>query len=997
MTKSRNHKLLLGTGALAAIIAASTPAFAQEAEPARTPAAEETAPGDDLIVVTGSRIRRSEFSAPAPITVITTERSTLAGLLDTAEILQSSTVATGQQINNSFSGFLTDGGPGTNTIDLRGLGPSKTLVLVNGRRFAPAGTSGTVNSVDLNTIPIAIVDRIEILKDGASSVYGADAVSGVVNIITRQDIDGGLWGFSASAPQLGDAETFDINAGWGQVLERGRFDIAMNYSHREEMVATDREWSECEFNIRLDPATGERTDIFAPTGQPFCNEVYSRPIGGGVLTAVGPYGWVRFDPTRVGLNADPDLFGLEGFTDDALPETRQSPLAPDPLFPNNLPGDFRSQDIAQVVTPLDSFSITSFGELEIDAFGGAELFYEAYFNRRQQEISSGYGQFFYTGPNGPDDDLDGVPDGFGMPFSNPLNPFSYFNIFDTSFGNSVPLAPAYALDPYLDLEVNLFNLTAGMRGDVFNQRFDYEIYGQFGRSDGRQRFESFLQTQTQRALDAVDDGSGNIVCRSFLEGTDLDCVPLDAYAERFIVNGELTPEERAYLVRRVGTETTYEQFGLTGYLTGEVLDLPAGALKSVLGVEYRNARINDAPDEEIATNNLLNFTTAGQTKGRDEIYEAFVEFEAPILRNSPFARSLTTNVSARYTNYDSFGDDTTYRVGVDWQVINSFKMRSTYGTSFRAPALYEQFLGDQIGFGSILGDPCLNYGTQPVDSPVYINCAAEGLPVDWGSSGGPGYEVVTGGADDITAETSEAFTLGAVWQPEFIDVNIAVDYYKIEVSNEIASLSDGTVLGACYSEIGFTSPLCDRVSPRDGLGFLTSVDASFVNISSQIREGVDLNIIYNHEFEWGTFQIDAEFGYLLEASAELLGSTSEFTNEWAFPERNGQIDFRADYRDMVFFYGIDWIGETSQVGSSPLATSRRILATDDYFEHAASIQYRAPDWTLTVGARNLFDEQPPLVSDGASGPSANQIYNTIPGAGYDLLGRSFFISMSGRF
>jgi iron complex outermembrane receptor protein len=902
--------------------------------------------------------------------------------------LQTSTIAAGDQQNNSFSAFLTDGGPGTNTIDLRGLGAQKTLVLVNGRRFAPAGTSGTVNSVDLNTIPSAIIERIEILKDGASSVYGADAVSGVVNIITRTDLDGGVYGFGGTITELGGGESFDVNLGWGQVFERGRFDIAMTYFNREELVATDRDWSECEYSVRISEVTGARTDIDPATGQPFCFDLTSRPISGAVFTPFGPYGWIRFDPNRTGANRDLSLAGLERFTNDTLPVTRNTPASRDPAFPNILPGDLRSNDIAQVITPVETFSLTSFGEYQLAA--GTELFYEAYFSRREQSVTSGWGQFFYTGDNG-------EPGSFGMPYTNPLNPLGIegalggFGGFDV-----VPLAPTYGLDPYTDVSVDLFNLTAGARGEVFNQRFDYEIYGQFGRSEGETEFEAYLQTQTERALDAIRVGP-NIVCRSAFLGIDPACVPLDVFTARFMLDGQLTPQERAYLVSREGTSTTYEQYALTGYLTGDLIDLPAGALKGVFGLEYRNARINDLPSANVANNNLLNLTTAGQTKGRDEVQEAFVEFEAPLLSNSPLARSLTANVSARYTDYDSYGDDTTYRVGLDWQITDFLKVRSTFGTSFRPPALYEQFLADLEGFSSLLNDPCINYGTRDPLSAVYLNCQAEGLPLNFGDTGGPDFATITGGGDELIAETSEAFTFGLVWQPESVDINVAVDYYKIEVNDEIIRPSSGTVLGQCYSEVGFGNAFCSRIGPRDINGFLTEVDTSYLNISSQLREGIDVNVVYNHELEWGTFEIDAELGYLINANAELFGATSNFDGEWGFPQWQGQVDFRVDWQDWTGFWAVDWIGKSEQVGTSALATTRRYLRVEDYFNHSASVRYNATDWDLTVGVRNIFDVEPPILSDGASGPSASFVYNTLPGAGYDLLGRSLFVSISGRF
>lgn len=186
---------ILACTATATTLAVAPLAIAQEQDEditvAVTPAEEETDVRIiETIVVTGSRIRRDEFTSTSPITVITSERTQLAGLLTTEEILQRSTIASGQQVNDSFSGFITDGGPGANNVSLRGLGAQRTLVLVNGKRWTPSGVQGQTNNVDLSAIPSSIIGRIEILKDGASSIYGADAVAGVVNVITRESFDG---------------------------------------------------------------------------------------------------------------------------------------------------------------------------------------------------------------------------------------------------------------------------------------------------------------------------------------------------------------------------------------------------------------------------------------------------------------------------------------------------------------------------------------------------------------------------------------------------------------------------------------------------------------------------------------------------------------------------------------------------------------------------------------------------------------------------------------
>ena len=190
------------------------------------PVSEEAAPVVEEIVVTGSRIRRDEFSSTSPITVITSETSALAGLLDTSDILQNSTIASGQQIDDTFSGFVTDGGPGARSLSLRGLGEQRTLILVNGKRWGPSGVRGGTNSVDLSAIPSSVIARYEILKDGASSVYGADAVAGVVNAITAQSFDGLQFNVQGLLPQEGGVESASGDFTWGRVGPDWSFSVS---------------------------------------------------------------------------------------------------------------------------------------------------------------------------------------------------------------------------------------------------------------------------------------------------------------------------------------------------------------------------------------------------------------------------------------------------------------------------------------------------------------------------------------------------------------------------------------------------------------------------------------------------------------------------------------------------------------------------------------------------------------------------------------------------
>jgi outer membrane receptor protein involved in Fe transport len=316
-----------------------TPA-AQPAKPASEPTAESEAAETEAteVVVTGSRIRRNDFDTAAPVTIITAERATLAGLVSTEEILRGTTVASGEQVNDSFQGFVTDGGPGANAISLRGLGAQRTLVLVNGRRWSPSGVQGSTNSVDLTAIPSSLVSRYEILKDGASSVYGADAVAGVVNLITKEAFNGFQINYTGFTTQRADGVQNAVDVAWGRVGDRGSFSIGAQYSEREEVVAADRDWAKCPISPRATDQDGDGVrDNMAPfTGEPLCFGF----IYGLASTALG---FLRYEPSVTPTSTtnpyfDPRVngaFRISGYT--RLPVRGLSRISPVPSTLNTTP------------------------------------------------------------------------------------------------------------------------------------------------------------------------------------------------------------------------------------------------------------------------------------------------------------------------------------------------------------------------------------------------------------------------------------------------------------------------------------------------------------------------------------------------------------------------------------------------------------------------------------------------------------------------------------
>ena len=490
------------------------------------PVAEDSAPVVEEIVVTGSRIRRDEFSSTSPITVINSERSALAGLLDTADILQNSTIASGQQIDDTFSGFVTDGGPGARSLALRGLGEQRTLILVNGKRWGPSGVRGGTNSVDLSAIPSSIVARYEILKDGASSIYGADAVAGVVNAITAQSFDGLQFNLQGFAPQDGGFETGIGDFSWGRVGSDWSFSVSAGYERRANMKQAERSWSECSRRPRFTDQNGDGTiDNTSPeTGEPLCfGMIYG--------FAVSPLGWVRYEPSLAQPDPSnpyygvPQLYGIPYYTEVPVHGWNPvgDPLNPVPLWDNvgEFYRDTRDPAVFDMIPSRELFSVTSFADKDFDIAGrNANVYYEFYYNRRVSKGNGGYRQYFPS-----------------VPASNPTNPFGIYGPLARFGGfSALPVMPSYELvDPSSRIEVDRYNAFAGLEGDI-SATWSYDAYVGYSHSNGTYDGQQWLDDRVNAAVNATFDADGNLVCA---DNTIAGCVPANFFTEDALLRGRL--------------------------------------------------------------------------------------------------------------------------------------------------------------------------------------------------------------------------------------------------------------------------------------------------------------------------------------------------------------------------------------------------------------------------------------------------------------------------
>jgi len=996
-----DRRLLLASSmivGLGAAILIPTQTFAQETTPTDAEAtaaanpSPETTPSEptqvEEFVITGSRIRRTEFTTPAPVDFITTDESRLKGLVDPAAVLQGSTVAAGSvQLNNQFGGFVTDGGSGINSISLRGLGAQRSLVLLNGRRLNPAGVSGTVAAVDLNVIPSSMVDRYEILKDGASSIYGSDAVAGVVNIITKSDFDGIEMEGDASVPLEGAGETYNVAVTFGRVRDAWHILGGVEYYQQNAIRMGDRSWGECPSEYQRGPGTPGLTYTRSrPDGSPYCaftqHDYFDSLITGETYI---------YDPQ---LSGDPN-FPYVLF--------QQDPYGSWPRV-TNIPTDVRDREV-DVLTPVKRASAIVTGGVDLPR--NTELYFEGLLTNRQSEQNAYLPQFFPS-------DIPGV-----IAFSeSPFNPF-VGDPFDLGWPYPDYVQPVVTVPvSRFDQDVTAGRILLGLRGNLdfaplHNWHWDTSF--SYGGSSADYTTRPRLTNRVYNALTVVPAPTGfdpSLVRVSPVDGGSYTCaVNITNPAERcyplnvFLGSAALTNDPSlAYITVEDDGHTSYDQIILSATIDGPLFNLPAGAVSAVFGAEMRYDKLYDYPGKEAVARNYFGQSTAGVTRGQDATTELFTELELPLIKGAPLIENLTANLSGRYTHIRSAGDDTTYKIGLNWQVVPAFRVRATYGTSYRGPALYENYLAAQTSFTSAV-DPCDHYGrdTQPGD-PLYDNCSSEGLDPDTF----PGYsstpEVFSQGAfGRLEPETSKNITAGVIWQPSFADFQLSIDYFKIEIENEISQLGATNILNLCYTSADFRSgsPYCTLISERDANGDIAMINDSYINVAFQRTEGFDVNARYRRELgRIGKLTLQWEGTLTQDDSVELFQGSGldDYNGTFGDPKLVWSADADLEHGNWTFHWNAYFIGRTSfydYLGLDP--NGRYKLEQEQTIYHAASVKYEADKWSATLGMRNMFDEQPPKISNNTTGyaPRVGEI-----GAGYgtyDLFGRTVFVNLTKNF
>ena len=1003
--------------------AQNAPATASVPKPAAAPAKQA-----ETIVVTGSRIRRDTFNTSAPLTVITNENAVLSGTIDAAEILQGSTAAAGSgQINNFFSGFIVEGGPGIQTVGLNSLGAQRTLVLLNGRRLPPSGVRGQVGAVDLQTIPNLAISRYEILNDGASPIYGSDAVGGVVNAIVRKNVNGFEATASGNMTEAGAGEQFTVGALWGKTADRWNAMVSGSYFEQKALKYGDRDY--CQQDYVFNAATGQRADFIDPkTGQPKCLGVSGLQVGWvfaqGPNALGGNGSWIPDSAVTTRTSGlSPSVRPIPGSstlclipTGQTVPCASQLNLLTVPGFrkvfspqngalglPAGLQLNYESPLISatDIISPSTRTNVYATAARDLDILGGIEIFSEfIYAKRESSQVRASQVQPV-------------------IPAANPFNPFGV---------TAIPLPPS----PFVSVQdIETWQLIAGAKGQTgqgisgFLKNGTWEVVAQTSSSEGTYDFTNTLNDRIAASAAATRNPLTGVVTCPTPALTGGSCLPINFFDQR-VLRGEYTAEEFDYLFNYSDPgNTVYEQTILEGNLSGDIFQIPgaADAVKANIGVQYRNYSINDVPGTENRRGNVPQ-TSAGITQGEDTVKEIYGELEAPLISKRPLAENLQVNLAYRFTDYDSYESNSTWKATANWKITPEFALVAIAGTSYRAPALFELYLGDQTGFLTQLQiDPCINHDNSN-NTILKARCLAAGIPGDYNGAtngGSIGATIFTGGgAGTLKEEESRSDIFSFVYTPSKFDLNLRVDYWQIEVTDQVAQFGAASILRSCYgaADQARADQFC-RLFTRDTnpassrFRQILTVSDGYVNVNVQRVEGIDLKAVYRKDFAFGDFVIDTAHRWTLSNQSGLFSDSTllEQAGDIGEPIYVGQAQFRFERKDWTYSWNVDAVGQSNETrfnnGTNPVVSTPgsrfayngigSVLyktKTETTITHGASVRYRSDNWTLVAGIRNLFDEAPPSISTAVY---FSRLGNSALTSQYDQFGRSYNATIIRRF
>lgn len=1012
------RRLLLGSGSshvtaaamlALALVGAPVAAAAQAtpSNPSETPADDAGTAMEKEIVVTGSRISRRDSTSSSPI-------STVGGDILAATGQPSLDKAIGQLPQFSGAQGAAEVGDAQGTIgfaggqsysDLRGLGPNRSLVLLDGKRLMPSSPDG---AIDLNTIPQSLIGSVEVITGGASATYGSDAVAGVVNFKLRDKFDGIELVAKKGITSRGDGATTSISGAFGARFNdnRGRFLFALEYADRSAVEGKDRSFFA---NIRqlARPPEGIIAAGNYGGGAPTIaavNAVLATYPGTTPIAGTGNY------PGAIGLNGDGTIFTTLADT-NCVQNYRG--------LNNGTLGLNISPNCRQVQVALGQYFAVQVPLERYNAF--------AKFDYDFSDDVTGYAQFSYmnstalsrTGPGSTK---------ASFPLLVPQNnPFITGNAALQSILNSITPRPigniivtklmsvlGNRVEPF---KYDVWQAQVGLKGRIPGTDLKWDVYGTYGKS---RYVNDMFGDGSLTAFNAILNGTANY------SGPAGTC---RGYAWNPLGLAALSPGCQEYVSRSNHNTNDQSQKMVEATVQGSLFRLPAGDLSFAVGADYRETSFDYIPDSTLRTNDSISYGFISAAAGTQTVKEVYAELLVPILKDTPFFRDLTANLGYRYSDYNLFGGQHTYKADLTWRPVDPLLLRGSYSVAIRAPSLGNLFGPTSvaqlpIGTGSNAGDPCAVgsiYRTGSNASQVQALCLAQGVPSAIYPSYTYGISTVfgqDGSNPSLTPEKARTFSFGAVLTPRFDSalfsrMSLSIDYYNIAIDDAIGSLLLSDILPRCFNSDGASNPtysvnnaFCQRIARDPLTGQIALGQQGLFNFASYTVSGIDAQFSWNFGLgdlgvhgDPGSIELSSAGSYLESYKVTgLLGSpTYNYAGTAGYGGVGGgishprwKINTNLGYVRDGFKARLTWRHISPMIHSDLLANPASTtpgIGAYNYLD--ANIEFEvAKRFTLGIGATNLTDVDPPFIS-------ASPL--TTDAATYDVIGRAFYASIRAKF
>lgn len=904
------------------------------------------------IIVTGTRIKRRDFNTVSPLTTINTEDIAFTGQSTIEETLNQM-----PQVMPGFGRTTNFQGDGTSAVDLRGLGPGRSLVLLNGRRVAPTGIG---NAVDLNNIPQSLIERVEIITGGASAVYGSDAVAGVVNLITKDEYSGFGVEAGMSMAEPGDAETYDFSLAYGHNFAGGRGNITAytNILERKHLYAADREFTRIQYWDDWD----------------------------GNLVADGssriPGGRIFYPPVDFGNGPATVTFNPDG--------TPREFVSPDDWY-NYLDGNY-------LQLPLSRLALGVMGHYELSQ--RFEAYLEAGFISNSAVISrepvflNSYAEI----------NLD-----------NPVLTPEAQQLFADNYTCAPNLACVYLSRRLSEVGVRrdeydreYSRIVAGFRGELWKD-WEFDGWITYTTESSAEAMHNFASKS--RLLQGLQVDPVNNECFDPSGG----CVPLNIFGE-----GNLSAEGVAFIGLTNFENVTERTNKLASvFVSGSPIDTWAGSLDMAVGVEWRSDSIYFEVADGFSTGDVLGSASDSSASGTEEVLEVYAEAVVPLASDRAWARYLGLEVGGRYSENKNAGGVWTYKAGGEWQPLDSLRFRAMKQRSVRAPNNYElfqkkRFIPKKLG-PNTSRDWC-SASRDPVGNGFREKCILQGLPADqvgiWEATANYPFVLILGGNPNLVPEVAETWTVGAVISPSLLpNWTFTIDYFALEVADTIGAIDAGLI---CFDPKNTSHVFCENFR-RDGTGNVDQVTQLTSNrgllettgIDTQIQYSADLPGFFNVGDHSADITLNLYWTYMLTNKeqenpvTEVIDCAGYFG--WPCPANTypgNRVTGNIHYASGSLGLHLTWRWIDGTDNAAPFR-SEEIYGVPDpdlavpnvsdkhYFDLGLSYTFN-DHLTARFGVNNLLDNDPPQMADTVSGINTDT-------ALYDAFGRSYYLNLSAQF